>query len=52
MTLSADLLPKNKHDFERLNALIAAGPKAAEPHLESLLTWLQDINSANFGTAC
>jgi hypothetical protein len=44
MTNAADLIPRNKHDFERLNALIAAGPEAAVPHLEVLLTWIQDIN--------
>lgn len=37
-------LPRNKHDFEKLNVLIAAGPDAAIPILGELLTWLQDIN--------
>jgi hypothetical protein len=38
------LCPRNKHDFERVNALIAAGPKAAEPILPQILQWLQDFN--------
>lgn len=38
------LVPRNKHDFERLNALIAAGPGAAVPILDKLLAGLQDIN--------
>lgn len=37
-------VPRNKHDFERLNALVAAGPSAAVPFLDELLHWLQDIN--------
>lgn len=34
---SEDMCPKNKHDIERLRAVIAAGPEAAEPILEGLL---------------
>lgn len=41
---SRDLVPRNKSDFERLQALIAASPEAAEPVLDSLLYWLQDID--------
>ncbi len=41
---SRDLVPRNKSDFERLQALIAAGPEAVEPILDSLLYWLQDID--------
>lgn len=40
----SDLYPRNKHDHERVLAVIAAGPKAAEPMLEVLFMWLQDIN--------
>lgn len=41
---SENLCPRNKHDHERVNAVIAAGPTAAEPILEGLFIWLQDIN--------
>lgn len=41
---TSQLVPRNKHDFERLGALVAAGPAAATPILGELLTWLQDIN--------
>lgn len=41
---SSALVPRDKHDFERLNALITAGPSAAIPILDELLVWLQDIN--------
>jgi len=41
---SDNLLPRNKHDHERVRAVVAAGPLAAEPILESLFIWLQDIN--------
>jgi hypothetical protein len=39
-----ELVPRNKHDLERVNSLIAVGPEAAVPILEELLVWLQDIN--------
>ena len=39
-----NLIPRNKHDQERVRAVIAAGPKAAEPILEGLFLWLQDMN--------
>ena len=39
-----NLCPRNNHDHERVKAVIAAGPVAAEPILEVLLGWLQDIN--------
>ncbi|MFZ6775940.1 DUF5071 domain-containing protein [Undibacterium sp. Ji83W] len=41
---SENLCPRNKHDHERVKAVIAAGPAAAEPILEGLFIWLQDIN--------
>lgn len=40
----SDLYPRSSHDYERVLAVIAAGPKAAEPMLEVLFMWLQDIN--------
>ncbi|MFZ6741640.1 DUF5071 domain-containing protein [Undibacterium sp. JH2W] len=40
----SDLYPRSSHDHERVLAVIAAGPKAAEPMLEVLFMWLQDIN--------
>ncbi|MFZ6745529.1 DUF5071 domain-containing protein [Undibacterium sp. JH2W] len=39
-----NLRPRHKHDHERLQALIAAGPVAAEPILEDLFEWLWDMN--------
>lgn len=38
------LAPRHLRDFERLHALIEAGPEAAIPLLGELFTWLQDIN--------
>lgn len=43
MTSSA-LVPRNKYDFERLNALMAADPSAAIPILDELLVWSQYMN--------
>ncbi|MBC3908932.1 DUF5071 domain-containing protein [Undibacterium umbellatum] len=40
----SDLYPRSSHDHERVLAVIAAGPKAAEPMLAVLFMWLQDIN--------
>ena len=40
----SSLIPRHKSDFERLDALIAAGPEAAIPILDKLLLGLQDIN--------
>lgn len=42
--LLENLCPKNKHDHERVKAVIAAGPVAAGHILEGLFIWLQDIN--------
>lgn len=39
-----NLVPRDKHDIERVNALVAAGPLAAIPVLDELLSCLQDIN--------
>jgi|GEM_PF-1070241 len=39
-----NLCPRNRHDHERLQAVIVAGPVAAEPVLEGLFIWLQDMN--------
>lgn len=41
---NSDLIPRDKHDLERVEALIKAGPQAALPILESLLGCIQDIN--------
>ncbi len=40
----SELLPRSKHDLESVKALVAAGPEAALPILDELLTWVQDIN--------
>lgn len=37
-------IPHSKFDIEAVEAIVAAGPIAAEPLLEGLLLWLDDIN--------
>jgi hypothetical protein len=38
------LLPRNKHDTERAQAIVDLGFPAVEPVLPQLLEWIQDIN--------
>jgi hypothetical protein len=43
MSTSA-LVPRDKYDIERVEALVAAGPEAAISILPELLEWIQDMN--------
>ncbi|MFD0678964.1 MULTISPECIES: DUF5071 domain-containing protein [unclassified Paenibacillus] len=44
MKNSNDLLPRDKHDFERVNALEVLDKKELEKIIPDLLEWLQDMN--------
>lgn len=44
MKSSNELLPRDKHDFERVNALKTLDKKELETIIPDLLEWLQDIN--------
>ena len=39
-----NLVPRDKFDFERANAAIAAGYPVVAPILPQLLVWIQDMN--------
>ena len=44
MTGPRSLIPRNKHDIERVAALLELGYPAVEPVLPQLLEWTQDPN--------
>jgi hypothetical protein len=44
MKNSNELLPRDKHDFERVNALKDLDKKELETIIPDLLEWLQDMN--------
>ena len=38
------LLPKDKHDTDKVKGIVALGFPAVEPILPDLLEWMQDVN--------
>ncbi|MEK5233824.1 DUF5071 domain-containing protein [Lysinibacillus sp. FSL K6-0232] len=44
MSVSDEYLPRNKHDFERVNQLKKLNRKELLPLLPGLLEWIQDMN--------
>jgi hypothetical protein len=44
MTSAIALMPSDKYDTERAEALIALGYPAVDPVLPTLLEWMQDLN--------
>lgn len=44
MNKYTEYLPKNKHDFDRVNQLMNMDPSILVPLLPSLMEWIQDRN--------